>query len=91
LVDNARAPRHLSINAPRQGRPIMPTIDFHHLSAEQRLDRVGELCDSLDPGRIPVTPAQRVELDRRLETLDEDMMRARSAQSVLADLRRRCR
>lgn len=69
----------------------MPTIDFHHLSGEQRLDRIGELCDSLDTGRTPVTPAQRVELDRRLETLDEDMTRARSAQSVLADLRRRCR
>jgi putative addiction module component (TIGR02574 family) len=66
----------------------MAVIDFSHLSAEERLDLIGELWDSLSPAAVPVTAAQQAEIARRLETLDKDIANGRDAAEVLADLRR---
>ncbi len=67
----------------------MPNIDFSHLSAQERLDLIGELWESLDPEAVPVTSAQRAEIKRRLVTLDDDVAKGRDAAKVIADLRRR--
>lgn len=67
----------------------MPIIDFSHLSTEQRLDLIGELCDSIDHDAVPLTEAQAAEIDRRLAMLDEEPGEGRDAFEVLADLRRR--
>ena len=66
----------------------MPPIDFSHLSQQERLDLIEALWDSLDPDAVPVTAAQKGELQRRLETLDQDIAHGRDAADVLADLRR---
>jgi putative addiction module component (TIGR02574 family) len=66
----------------------MPTIDFSHLSPQERLDLIGELWDSLTPDTAPVTAAQKAEIKRRLATLDKDIAKGRDAAEVLADLRR---
>ena len=52
----------------------MPTIDIANLSAEERLRLLEELWDSLSatPEAVPLTNAQREELDRRLDELDRD-------------------
>ena len=46
-----------------------PTIDIEKLSPEQRLRLIEELWESLrkTPGAIPLTPAQKQELDRRID------------------------
>ncbi len=67
----------------------MTTLDFSHLSPEERIDLICELWDSLDPDAAAVTAAQKAELHRRRKTLDEDIARGRDAADVLADLRRR--
>jgi putative addiction module component (TIGR02574 family) len=67
----------------------MATLDFTHLSQEERIDLIGELWDSLDRDRAPVTAAQKVEIKHRLATLDEDIAQGRDADEVLAELRRR--
>ena len=67
----------------------MPTLDFSHLSPQERLDLIEDLWDSLNPAAVPVTPAQKAEIDRRLATLDQDIASGRDAAEVLADLRRR--
>jgi putative addiction module component (TIGR02574 family) len=67
----------------------MAAIDFSHLSPQERLDLIGELWDSLSSAAVPVTPAQKAEIKRRLETLDQDIANGRDAAEVLADLRRR--
>lgn len=69
----------------------MTTIDFSHLSTEQRLDLIGELCDSIDHDRLALTDAQAAEIDRRLAMLDAKPDEGRDAFEVLADLRRRFR
>lgn len=40
-------------------------------------------------GDVQLTAAQEAELDRRLETLDEDVKDGRDAGDVLSELRRR--
>lgn len=52
----------------------MPTIDIANLSAEERLRLLEELWESLSatPEAVPLTNAQREELDRRLDELDRD-------------------
>jgi len=67
----------------------MTTLDFSHLSPEERIDLIGELWDSLERDAAPVTTTQKAEIRRRLLTLEEDIARGREAGEVLADLRRR--
>jgi putative addiction module component (TIGR02574 family) len=67
----------------------MTMIDIESLSPRERLDLIGRLWDSLDANDVQLTPAQATELDRRLETLDEDIQDGRDASDVLAELRRR--
>jgi len=53
---------------------LMEMIDFASLSAEERLQLLEQLWDSLAaaPATVPVTAAQRAELDRRLDELDRE-------------------
>jgi putative addiction module component (TIGR02574 family) len=69
----------------------MPTLDYSHLSARERLDLIGEIWDSIDAEAVTLTSAQEAELDRRRATLDEDIEQGRDAAEALADLRRRYR
>ena len=51
-----------------------PQIDIGRLSLDERLRLVEQLWESLveAPHSIPLTPLQRAELDRRLDTIDRD-------------------
>ena len=50
----------------------MSAIDIAKLSPEERLELLEELWDSLSPESVPITEAQREELDRRLDELDRE-------------------
>ena len=52
----------------------MDTIDIASLSPEQRLQLLEQIWDSLatNPESVPVTAAQREELERRLDVLDRE-------------------
>jgi len=49
-----------------------PAIDIEKLAPEERLQLISELWESLRavPESVPLTPAQRAELGRRLDELD---------------------
>lgn len=47
-------------------------VEINNLTAEERLALLGEIWDSLNPEDVPVTDAQRAELDRRLDDLEGD-------------------
>lgn len=49
-----------------------PAIDIEKLAPEERLQLISELWESLRaaPESVPLIPAQRAELDRRLDELD---------------------
>jgi len=48
-----------------------PAVDIHSLTPEQRLQLIEELWDSLADEDVPLTNAQRHELDRRMDDLDK--------------------
>lgn len=52
----------------------MGTVDIAKLSPKDRLRLLEELWDSLsqNPELVPITEAQREELDRRLDDLDRE-------------------
>ena len=47
-------------------------IDVKQLSAEERLILIEQIWDSLEAEAVPVTAAQKAELDRRIEEMDRD-------------------
>ncbi|MGH7253251.1 MAG: addiction module protein, partial [Nitrospiraceae bacterium] len=49
-----------------------PTLNIDDLSIQERLQLLEQLWDSLreTPGAVPLTDAQREELDRRLDDLE---------------------
>jgi putative addiction module component (TIGR02574 family) len=54
-------------------------VDVEQLTAEEQLDLIGELWDRLSgkPDAIPLTDAQREEIDRRSDELDDDIRAGR--------------
>lgn len=72
-----------------KGVPPMPTIEIDRLSPQERLDLIEKLRTSLEGVDLRVTPAQGAELERRLETLDDDIGQGQEAGDLLAELRRR--
>jgi putative addiction module component (TIGR02574 family) len=53
---------------------VRPAIDLDALSTEERLSLLEELWESLskNPAAVPLTDAQRAELDRRLDDLEQE-------------------
>lgn len=68
----------------------MATIDIAGLTAEQRLELLEQIWDSLiaTPESVPVTAAQRRELERRLDDLDRDGPAGIPWDDVLRKIRR---
>jgi putative addiction module component (TIGR02574 family) len=50
----------------------MSTIDIAKLSAQERLELLEQLWDSLSPEAVPMTDAQKEELDRRLDDFERE-------------------
>jgi putative addiction module component (TIGR02574 family) len=50
----------------------IPAIDINAMEPEERLRLIGDLWDSLSesPEDVSLTPAQRAELDRRVDRLE---------------------
>lgn len=69
----------------------MATLDISRLTPEERLDLIGELWDSLSPADVPLTPAHKAELDRRLASFDGDRHDAIPWEDIDAELDRRSR
>ncbi|HEV2300145.1 MAG TPA: addiction module protein [Stellaceae bacterium] len=53
-----------------------PASDLARLSPEQRLELIERLWDSLEDSGVPVTDAQRSELERRIASFDRDREQA---------------
>ena len=66
-------------------------IDIESLTPEERLDLMEKLWDSLEPEDIPLSDAQRRELDRRLDDLESDSALGIPWEDVLRQIRARQR
>jgi putative addiction module component (TIGR02574 family) len=49
-----------------------PAIDLASLTPEEKLELIDDLWLSIDFDKLPLTPEQRAELDRRLDRLEAD-------------------
>lgn len=54
------------------------------MPANEKIDLVDSILESLDDGNLVLTPAVRHELDKRLGTYDEDRRTAKSWEEVLS-------
>jgi putative addiction module component (TIGR02574 family) len=66
-------------------------VDIKNLTPEERLMLLEEIWDSLEPGDISLTEAQRAELDRRLDDLERDPTPGIPWEAVLREIRERAR
>lgn len=66
-------------------------VEIENLTADERLALLGEIWDSLSPEDVPITDAQRVELDRRLDDLEGDSNLGIPWDEVLRRIRNRPR
>lgn len=81
-------PDVLSQLSPMTSRPL-PVDD---LTAEERIELMGRLWDSLDPaGAAPITEALAAELDRREAEADADPEAGQSWPEIKKDLERKLR
>ncbi len=71
----------------------MAAIDIASLSPEERLQLLDDLWESLSttPEAVPLTHAQREELDRRLDELDREGPAGIPWEEVLRRIRGRAR
>jgi len=60
--------------------------DIADMTAAERLDLIGELWDSLTDEQVQLTPGQIAEIDRRLDSFDEDKKHAITWQEFEAKL-----
>lgn len=66
-------------------------VDIDALTAQERLALLGDIWDSLKPEDVPVTDAQRAELDRRLDDREGDRNLGIPWDEVLRQIRNRSR
>lgn len=67
----------------------MNTLTFEQiarLSPPERLELIGELWDSLGDADVPLSSAQRVELERRLDSFARDRAGAVTWDALKAEL-----
>ena len=60
------------------------------LTPPERLALIAQLWDSLEHDDLPLTDAQKAELDHRLASLDEDRRNGVTWASLKAELEQRC-
>ncbi len=64
-------------------------IDVKDLSAEERLNLIEQIWDSLQGEDVPVTEKQKAELDRRIEEMNRDGKRGIPWEEVMDRIRGR--
>lgn len=68
------------------------SLPLDDLTAEQRIELMGRLWDSLDPAAAaPITDALRAELDRREAEADSDPQRGELWTEIKATLKKKLR
>jgi len=64
--------------------------ELARLTPPERLALISQLWDSLEADQLHLTSAQQAELDRRLETLDQDRREGITWESLKAEVEQRC-
>ncbi|MDR3752199.1 MAG: addiction module protein [Terracidiphilus sp.] len=85
-------PTQLSDNPIRRTLIAMGVLkhdEVARLTEQERLALISQLWDSLESSQLPLTAAQEAELDRRLESLDQDRREGVTWATLRAELESR--
>jgi putative addiction module component (TIGR02574 family) len=74
---------------PRRMEPLTHD-ELVRLTPPERLALISQLWESLEQDELPLTAAQREELDSRLATLDRDRPQGVTWSALKAELEQRC-
>jgi putative addiction module component (TIGR02574 family) len=69
---------------------LLTQDELVRLTPPQRLALISQLWDSLEEDQLPLTAAQRAELDNRLATLDQDRSEGIAWAALKTELEQRC-
>jgi len=69
---------------------VLTQDELVRLTPPERLALISQLWDSLEDDKVPLSAAQRAELDSRLETIDQDRREGISWTALKAELEQRC-
>ena len=69
---------------------LLSNDEIVRLSPPERLALIAQLWDSLEDQQLPLSSAQQAELQRRLDTLDQDRKNGVTWASLKRELERRC-
>jgi putative addiction module component (TIGR02574 family) len=69
---------------------LLTQDELERLTPPERLALISQLWDSLEDDHLPLTAAQRAELDRRLASLDQDRREGIAWATLKAELEQRC-
>jgi putative addiction module component (TIGR02574 family) len=69
---------------------LLTDDELARLTPPERLALISQLWDSLEDEQLPLTAAQRAELDRRLVSLDQDRREGITWEALKTELERRC-
>lgn len=69
---------------------VLAHDELARLTPPERLALISQLWDSLEADQLPLSAAQQAEIDRRLETLDDDRRNGITWQALSAELAQRC-
>ena len=69
---------------------LLTSDEIVRLSPSERIALIAQLWDSLEDEQIPVTGAQRSELESRLTSLEQDRQNSVTWAELKAELERRC-
>lgn len=69
---------------------ILTQDELARLTPPERLALISQLWDSLEDEQLSLTASQQAELDRRLDTLDQDRREGITWEALKAELEQRC-
>ena len=69
---------------------LLTQDELARMTSPDRLALITRLWDSLEAEQMPLSTAMRAELDRRLETLEQDRKAGILWAEVKAEMERRC-
>jgi putative addiction module component (TIGR02574 family) len=69
---------------------LLKQDELQRLTPPERLALISQLWDSLEDDHLPLTAAQRAELDHRLASLDQDRREGVTWAALKAELEQRC-
>lgn len=69
---------------------LLTREEIVRLSPSERLALIAQLWDSLEQNQLPASEVQKIELERRISSLDQDRRQGVTWAALKAELERRC-